>query len=48
VNRTLTQRITVRVLEAVWQRTAFPNDGGNVQNNLRLCAGVVWNLSRGH
>lgn len=37
----LSERIAIRVLEAVWQHTQLPNGTNNVQNDLRLGAGLV-------
>ncbi len=34
-------RLSLRVFEADWLRTALPNADTNVQNNVRLAAGVV-------
>lgn len=34
-------RFAIRVLDAAWSRTQLPNSTDNVQNNLRLGAGVV-------
>jgi predicted porin len=42
----LSQRIAVRVVEAAWQHTQLPNGTNNVQNDLRLGAGLV--LRFGH
>jgi peptidoglycan-associated lipoprotein len=37
----LSRRFAIRVIQADWLRTQFPNSTTNVQNNLRLGAGVV-------
>ena len=37
----LSYRFAFRVLDAAWLRTQLPNSTDNVQNNLRLGAGVV-------
>ena len=37
----LKQHLAVRVLDAAWLRTGIPNSTDNVQNTLRLGAGVV-------
>jgi hypothetical protein len=37
----LANRFALRVLDAAWSRTQLPNSTDNVQNNLRLGAGVV-------
>jgi hypothetical protein len=39
-------RIAFRPVEANWLRTTYPNSTTNVQNNLRLGAGVVFRLQR--
>jgi hypothetical protein len=44
VNLTLSPHLSVRAFEANWVRTQFPNATTNVQNNLRLGAGVVFRL----
>lgn len=38
------RRFSLRALEADWVRTQLPNAGTNVQNNLRLEAGLVLHL----
>lgn len=38
----LTNHLAVRALDAAWSRTQLPNSTDNVQNVLRLGAGVVW------
>lgn len=42
VNLPLTQRFSLRALDAEWLRTQLPNATSNVQNNLRLGVGVVY------
>ena len=37
----LSERFAVRVAEAAWQHTQLPNGTNNVQNDLRLGAGLV-------
>jgi peptidoglycan-associated lipoprotein len=37
----LSRRFAVRAIQADWLRTQFPNSTTNVQNNLRLTAGIV-------
>jgi predicted porin len=37
----LSNRLAIRVLDAAWSHTQLPNSTDNVQNNLRLGAGVV-------
>jgi hypothetical protein len=44
VNWAMSHRIALRALDADWVRTEFPNGESNVQNNLRLGAGVVLHL----
>jgi hypothetical protein len=44
MNLSLSPRIAVRVFEADWLRTQLPNGTTDVQNNLRLGAGVVLRL----
>lgn len=44
LNYTLQRRISLRAFEADWVRTQLPNANDNVQNNLRLGAGVVLHL----
>jgi hypothetical protein len=41
LNLRLQSRLSVRAFEANWLRTQLPNSTTNVQNNLRLGAGVV-------
>lgn len=43
-NVRLKDRLTLRILEADWLRTQMPNSTTNVQNNLRLGAGIVFRL----
>ncbi|MGA2729962.1 MAG: hypothetical protein ABSE96_19295 [Terracidiphilus sp.] len=42
VGKPLSHHFLVRIFEADWLRTQLPNATTNVQNNLRLGAGVVW------
>ena len=42
VDVALARHFSVRALEADWMRTQLVNSTNNVQNNLRLGAGVVW------
>lgn len=42
----LSRHIAVRVFQADWLRTEFPNANTNVQNNLRLAAGIVFRIPR--
>lgn len=44
INVPLTQRLSVRALDAGWLRTELPNATTNVQNNLRLGAGLVYRI----
>ena len=43
-NLALTPHVAVRLVQADWVRTELSNAGGNVQNNLRLGAGVVFRI----
>ena len=43
----LSRHFAVRVFQADWLRTQFPNANTNVQNNLRLAAGIVFRIPRG-
>lgn len=40
----LSRHFGIRAFQADWLRTEFPNGATNVQNNLRLAAGIVFNL----
>jgi outer membrane immunogenic protein len=42
----LSRHYAARLIQADWLRTEFPNAGANVQNNLRLGAGIVFRLQR--
>lgn len=42
----LSPHFAVRVLQADWLRTQFPNASTNVQNNLGLSAGIVFRIPR--
>jgi hypothetical protein len=44
LNIALTPRIAVRAIEANWLRSTLSNAASNVQNNLRLGAGIVFRL----
>jgi len=46
VDFALSDRIAVRVLDAAWSHTQLPNATDNVQNNLRLGAGLVLRFAR--
>ena len=43
----LTRHLGVRAFQADWVRTQFPNGATDVQNTLRLGAGIVFRFSRG-
>ena len=45
VDLRLSRRFAVRPIQADWVRTQFPNATTNVQNSLRLGAGVVFRIS---
>jgi len=42
----LSRHYAARLIQAEWLRTEFPNAGTNVQNNLRIGAGIVFRLQR--
>jgi hypothetical protein len=44
MNVALTPRVALRAFEANWVRTLLPNAGSNVQNNMRLGAGLVMRI----
>jgi X-X-X-Leu-X-X-Gly heptad repeat protein len=44
VDLAFTRHIGVRVLQADWVRTQLPNDATDVQNTLRLGAGIIFRL----
>jgi hypothetical protein len=44
LNMHVSQHISLRAIEADWLRTALPNAGNGVQNNLRLGAGLIWRI----
>lgn len=44
LNLPLSRRISVRAIQADWVRTQFPNGTTDVQNSLRLGAGVMFRL----
>jgi outer membrane protein OmpA-like peptidoglycan-associated protein len=41
----LTRNFGLRLVEADYVRTALPNGGNNIQNDLRLSAGVTWHIA---
>ena len=41
----LTHHLSLRLLQADWLRTQLPNSTTNVQNNLRLAAGIVFHTN---
>jgi hypothetical protein len=47
VNFTVSPRLGLRLCEAEWQRTQLPNSAANVQNNLRISAGLVFRIHGG-
>ena len=38
----ISQHLSLRILQADWLRTQLPNSSTNVQNNLRMAAGIVF------
>ena len=44
VNLTVSHRLTLRAIEADWLRSQVPNATNNVQNNVRLGAGIAIRL----
>jgi hypothetical protein len=46
VDLRLSRHFGLRAVQADWIRTQFPNSTTNVQNNLRLGAGIVFRLRR--
>ena len=42
----LSDRLAIRALDAAWSRTQLPNSTDNVQNTLRLGAGIVLRFAR--
>jgi hypothetical protein len=46
VNYSLKHRLALRAFEAEWLRTQMPNATNNVQKNLRLGAGLIYNFKR--
>lgn len=44
ININLNKRFAIRALDANWVQTGFPNATTNVQNNMRLGAGIVLRL----
>jgi hypothetical protein len=45
LNYYLTRNFGLRLLEADYVRTALPNAAANIQNDLRLSAGVTWHIA---
>ena len=43
----LSRHLAVRIFQADWVRTEFPNANTNVQNNLHLAAGIVLRIPQG-
>jgi hypothetical protein len=43
----LSRHFALRAFQADWLRTEFPNGTTNVQNNLRLAAGIVFRIPQG-
>jgi hypothetical protein len=43
----ISRHFAVRIFQADWLRTEFPNANTNVQNNLRLSAGIVFRIPHG-
>ncbi len=39
------RRVAIRLIEMDWLRTQFPNSTTNVQNNLRISAGLVFRIN---
>jgi hypothetical protein len=46
VDLRVNKHLAVRAIDAGWLRTQLPNATANVQNNLRLGAGLIFRLSR--
>ena len=46
LNYYLTRNFGLRLLEADYVRTALPNGAANIQNDVRLAAGVTWHIRR--
>lgn len=46
VDLRISKHFGLRAVQADWVRTQFPNSTTNVQNNLRLGAGIVFRLQR--
>jgi hypothetical protein len=42
VNLPVTRHISIRALQVDWLHTQLPNNSGNVQNNLRMGAGLIY------
>jgi outer membrane protein OmpA-like peptidoglycan-associated protein len=45
LNYYLTRNFGLRLLEADYVRTALPNGAANIQNDLRLSAGITWHIA---
>jgi hypothetical protein len=43
----LSPHFALRVFQADWLRTQFPNADTNVQNNFRVAAGIVFRIPQG-
>ena len=46
INLFLTKNLGLRLLEADYARTALPNNGSNVQNDLRVSFGLAYHIGR--
>jgi hypothetical protein len=46
LNLMLTKSVGIRLFEAEFVRTTLPNGGSNVQNDLRLAAGMTWHIGK--
>jgi len=42
----LSQHVAIRAVEAAWQHTQLPNGRNNIQNDLRLGAGIIVRFGR--
>lgn len=42
----LSQHVAIRAVEAAWQHTQLPNGTNNIQNDLRLGAGIIVRFGR--
>jgi hypothetical protein len=45
LNLLFSKSLGVRLLEADYVRSALPNNGSNIQSDLRLSAGITWHLA---